>query len=129
MNPRSVRPDFGEGLRAIRKRAGLSVTAVAEQTGISRSNVHRLEAGEIAEPTMESLNALAKVLGVEPEELYDLAWQTTGTGPGLPSVPTYFRAKYDLDDEQIKALEQTLKRVAKDKTDTTTDKSTSKAKR
>lgn len=114
MNPRSINPDFGVGLRQLREAAGLTVVAVAEQSGISRSNVHRLEAGEIAEPSLETLNALAKVLGNEPEDLYDLAWQTTGNGPGLPSLPTYFRAKYGLGDDQIAAVERALKRVTKD---------------
>ena len=59
------------------------------------------------------LNLLAAEFGVEPEELYELAWQTAGSGPGLPSLPTYFRAKYDLTDDQIQALERTLKRVTK----------------
>ena len=112
MNPRTVNPDFGTGLRELRRQTGISVTALAEQSGISRSNLHRLEAGEIAEPPIETLNTLARALDVEPEELYDLAWQTDATSSPLPSLPTYFRAKYQLDDDQIAALERTLKRVA-----------------
>lgn len=112
-NQRSVRPDFGEGLRALRRQCGISVVDMAEKTGISRSNLHRLEAGEIAEPSIETLNTLANALDVEPEDLYDLAWTTNATNTGLPSLPTYFRAKYDLDDDQIKAVERALKRVTK----------------
>lgn len=104
--------ELGDALRNLREAAGLNLYQLHKRTGIARSHLYRLEAGEIAEPRPEMLNQLASEFGVEPEELYELAWQTTGTGPGLPSLPTYFRAKYHLDDDQIAALERTLKRVA-----------------
>lgn len=106
--------ELGEALRHLREAAGLSLLELHRRTGIARGHLYRLEAGEIAEPTPQMLNLLAAEFGIEPETLYDVAWQTTGTGPGLPSLPTYFRAKYNLDDKQIAALEKTLQRVAPD---------------
>lgn len=105
---------FGNALKELREQAGLSLLQLADATHIARGHLYRLEAGTTTEPTEATLNTLAKALGVEPEELYEIAWQTTGTGPGLPSLSTYFRSKYQLDDDQIAAVERTMKRVTKD---------------
>lgn len=122
----SMTRELGEALRNLREAAGLTVYQLHQRTGIARAHLYRLEAGEIGEPRPEMLNLLASEFGIEPEELYEIAWQTTGTGPGLPSLPTYFRAKYQLDDTQIAALERTLKRVAPDGTRSSSKKNKKK---
>ncbi len=106
--------ELGDALRKLREATGISLLELHKRTGISRAHLYRLEAGLITEPRNELLNLLAREFGVDPEELYELAWQTTGTGPGLPSLPTYFRAKYDLDDDQIEAMERALEQVITD---------------
>lgn len=116
--------ELGQALKELREAAGISLWQLHQQTGIARSHLYRLESGEITEPQPEMLNQLATAFGVEPEELYDIAWQTTGTGPGLPSLPTYFRAKYDLDDKQIAAVERALKRATSPARKTTPKRAT-----
>ncbi len=105
--------ELGDALKNLREAAALNLYQLHKRTGIARSHLYRLEAGEISEPRADMLNLLAREFGIEPEQLYELAWQTTGTGPGMPSLPTYFRSKYGLDEDQIKAVERTLKRVTK----------------
>ena len=102
---------FGQALKQIRQRAGISVTELCEETSMARSHYYRLENGEVPEPNIRTLNSLAEALGIEPEELYDIAWQTTGTGPGLPSIPTYFISKYEFDDKQIAIMMRAFKRA------------------
>ncbi len=104
---------FGQALRRIRTEAGISAVELSRRTGIARSHIYRLEDGAVDEPRAEILNQLAEALEVEPEDLYELAWQTNGVGPGLPSLPTYFRAKYELEDDQIEAVERAVKRITK----------------
>ena len=58
-------PELGRNLRRVRTAAGLTQTALAKRSGIHRSYVSALEAGE-RNPTALTLQRLAKVLGVTP---------------------------------------------------------------
>jgi ribosome-binding protein aMBF1 (putative translation factor) len=51
------------GLRRERERQGLSLTDLAERTGIDRATISKLETGKIANPTVGTLRTLAKALG------------------------------------------------------------------
>ncbi|HZY88619.1 MAG TPA: helix-turn-helix transcriptional regulator [Gemmataceae bacterium] len=55
---------FGERLRELREAAGLSQQALADLAGMHRQGVNKLEAGDRG-PTWESVQALAKALGVD----------------------------------------------------------------
>lgn len=56
------------GLRAARKRAGLSQRALDEKSGVSYVNISRIENGQPANP--ETVGKLAWALGTDPIELY-----------------------------------------------------------
>jgi DNA-binding XRE family transcriptional regulator len=58
-------PELGRNLRRVRTAAGLTQTALAKRSGIHRSYVSALEAGQ-RNPTAVTLQRLAKVLGVTP---------------------------------------------------------------
>ena len=58
-------PELGRNLRRVRTAAGLTQTALAKRSGIHRSYVSDLEAGQ-RNPTALTLQRLAKVLGVTP---------------------------------------------------------------
>lgn len=102
------RGPLGTRLAELREQAGLSLYELERRSGVNRPKLMRLETGQIRQPTPETLNKLALVFDIEPEELYDLA-SATGT---LPSLPTYFRSKYGLTDKQIASLEKTVGRMA-----------------
>lgn len=110
-NDNTANQEFGAGLRAMREEAGVGLSELARRTGLARSHLYRLEDGTSAAPTVETVNAIAEALDVDPEDIYDLMWQTLGTGHELPTTATYFRARHNLDDDQIAAVERTLKRV------------------
>ena len=57
-------------LRAHRKAAGLSPTALARAAGVSRSTVYRLENGDVQGVDFGVLGSLAGALGVEAGELF-----------------------------------------------------------
>ena len=61
----STLPELGRNLRRVRTAAGLTQTALAKRSGIDRSYVSDLEAGQ-RHPTAATLQRLAKVLGVTP---------------------------------------------------------------
>ncbi len=51
------------GLRREREQLGLSLTDVAERTGIDRATISKLETGKIANPTVGTLRTYARALG------------------------------------------------------------------
>lgn len=55
---------FGERLRDIRDRQGMTLAQVAAKTGVSEATVQRYESGEIKNPPQDRISALAKALGV-----------------------------------------------------------------
>lgn len=51
-------------LRAERERQGLSLTDVAERTGLARESIHRLETAKAPNPTLSTLQRYANALGL-----------------------------------------------------------------
>jgi DNA-binding XRE family transcriptional regulator len=51
------------GLRRERERQGLSLTDMAERTGIDRATISKLETGKLANPTIATLRTYARALG------------------------------------------------------------------
>ncbi|MFJ9783157.1 helix-turn-helix domain-containing protein [Amycolatopsis sp. NPDC101161] len=60
----------GPRLKHLRQQREITLTALAEQTGISASTLSRLEAG-LRRPTLEQLLPLARAYGVTLDELVD----------------------------------------------------------
>lgn len=63
-----VLAEVGSRLRRLRERRGVTLTALATQTGISKSTLSRLENGE-RKPSLELLLPLAKAHGLPLDEL------------------------------------------------------------
>ncbi len=80
------------GLRDARERRNLTVRKLAEESHVSYPNISRIEHGQAATP--ETARKLARVLGVEVEELYE------GFG------------SWEISDEKVRALyEETYDRL------------------
>ncbi|MBO1307733.1 helix-turn-helix transcriptional regulator [Enterococcus sp. 669A] len=56
--------NFGKKLKALRESKGLGVNQLALKSGVSASNISRLEKGERKDPTLETVKKLSKALGV-----------------------------------------------------------------
>jgi ribosome-binding protein aMBF1 (putative translation factor) len=50
-------------LKAVREQQGLSITDLAERTGMDRAMISRLENGQIDNPTIATMTRYAKALG------------------------------------------------------------------
>lgn len=64
---------FGERLRDLRGRVGLTQSRLAERTGVSNTYICALESGRKPPPPHALVTALAACLGVDEETLWDLA--------------------------------------------------------
>lgn len=60
--------EFGGLLRAFRRQAGQSQSALARQVGVDASYINRLESGERESPRRELIAALATALGLCAED-------------------------------------------------------------
>ena len=60
---------FGEYLRGLRKRAGLSQRELAQQAGIDFTYLSKIENGRVDPPGEMTMRALARALGTEAEDL------------------------------------------------------------
>ena len=97
--------ELGELVKRLREAAGLSIRALAVESGVNHANIVRLEAGEKSLPRRESLERLAAALGADPADFLTLAGYATGEA--LPSFTPYLRTKYGhLPAYKRKELEQ-----------------------
>lgn len=97
---------LGNLLAAARARTGLSTPQLAAQTGVSQSNIVRLEQGRIANPSAASLQRLGAALGIPLGNLYELA------GIPLPSLQPYLRASYGLSPEDAARAQAYVEQLA-----------------
>ncbi len=61
---------FGENLKRIRNEKGMTQSALADYAGIERSQIMRIEKGDI-NTTINTVRVLSKTLGIEAKELFD----------------------------------------------------------
>lgn len=83
---------LGEFVAARRKELGYSRNKLGEMTGISHTEVFRIENGERANPSMKVIANLAKALGVSQDELLKAAGlksnETTDMEKAFPHLTT-----------------------------------------
>ena len=102
---------LGRVLRQLREDAGLTLYELEKRSGIGRGTLTKIENGMLPRRPAGMLNQIARGLGVEPEVLYDAAWETAEAP--LPSTGVYFRSKYRLSPEQIAELEEHVRALTK----------------
>jgi transcriptional regulator with XRE-family HTH domain len=98
-------PTLADLLKSRRETAGVTLTAMAAELEISRSQLIRLESGENKHPSPALLGRMIRRLQVKPEDLYAL----TGCIPptDLPGFVPYLRAIHpDWPDEAITILDE-----------------------
>lgn len=61
---------LGSALRQLRTDAKLSPDELADEAGVSRSTVYRIESGEVADPDLPTLRGLANALELPLSELF-----------------------------------------------------------
>lgn len=59
-------------LRTARRLARLTQPALAERSGVSQATISAIERGVNRKPTWDSVVRLAKALGVEPHEIFEV---------------------------------------------------------
>ncbi|MEO3978030.1 helix-turn-helix domain-containing protein [Streptomyces sp. CAU 1734] len=78
---------FGQRLRALRLGAGLSQEELAEAAGVSVRALAYMERGHTTGPQRRTVQALARALGLDPDESHSLE-AAAAPGRGRPRLPT-----------------------------------------
>ena len=95
------RVELGRNLEELRSRRMLTQGALAERAGVSPTTVSGIESGRISRPQGATLRKLARVLGVEAEELYGRGRQSFNGGS---NVEEFDRDLEGASTERLKAL-------------------------
>lgn len=97
---------LGNMIREARTQKGLTQAALAEQAGISSSEIGKIERGE-KEPSRDVLRKMAKPLGVTQKSLLDAC---TGSGTSSEKKPgkTSSSSKKETGTETLTATEKKL---------------------
>lgn len=108
---RDDRPEtLGEYVRGKREAAGLSQRQLAQEAGVSFSNISRLESGFHTTPTPGLLKNVADVLDIDLAELLSyLGFEIASSG----SLNDYLRRDYDLPDEGVEEAQRAIERIAR----------------
>ncbi len=100
---------IGRMIATARRNKGWSLRQLSNETGISHTWLLKLEHGEYVTPAPDRLIRVADALGVDPERIERVV--KGQMSDSLPSVRTYFRAKYDLTATEIDALERAVEDI------------------
>jgi transcriptional regulator with XRE-family HTH domain len=95
--------ELGRLISKARKARGMSTRELADVLGVARGWVSGIEQGRYTHTAADRLARLVDVLDIEPAQIDRL---TRGAfTDGLPSIGTYFRAKYSLSREDSEKVE------------------------
>jgi len=98
-------------IQQLREQAGLSMTDLAEASGLDKASISRIERGEFIKPKEETLSAIATALGTNPADLYNAAGYTSPSA--LPSFRPYLRTKYGhLPADKLTELEAIFQEIS-----------------
>jgi transcriptional regulator with XRE-family HTH domain len=108
---RNNRPEtLGEYVRQRREEAGLSQRQLAQEAGVSFSNISRLESGFHTTPSPGLLKNIADVLDIDLAGLLAyLGIEISGSG----SLNDYLRRDYALPDEGVAEVKKAIERIAR----------------
>jgi transcriptional regulator with XRE-family HTH domain len=100
--------ELGNTLRQRRLELGLSLSQLADATGIHKSLLSRLESGAVRQPSADSLQRIAAALELSNTAVFGLL--DARAREQLPPLQPYLRAKYDLPDGVIAEITAYLAR-------------------
>ena len=95
MSPKAL----GARITALRMGLGESVATLSARSGVAKSHLYKLEAGGLENPTVTTLNGIAKALGITLDELLGNPRSAGGKGetaePPMPPSLTQFLREWE----------------------------------
>jgi transcriptional regulator with XRE-family HTH domain len=106
---------IGRMIATARRNRGWSLRRFSVEVGISHSSLQKLERGEYTERP-DWLIRIADTLGIDPERITRVAGPQIAAN--LPGMRTYFRAKYELSQDDIDVVERAVEDIQRKHKDT-----------
>jgi transcriptional regulator with XRE-family HTH domain len=100
---------IGQLIATARRNKGWSTRRLGIEAGVSHVWLSKLERGEYVSPSPDRLMRVTDALGVDPERIDRVA--KGQMSESLPGMRTYFRAKYELSQEEINEVERTVEDI------------------
>ncbi len=102
-------------VKSLREDKGLTQEKLAENSGLTRGFISRFEAGAYADdsPSIKTLRQIARGLNEPLDLILSKAGITQEDYIQSATTPTFLRAKYNLNKEQIRAVEAYIAHVKK----------------
>ncbi len=100
-------------IKSLREDKGLTQEKLAKESKLTRGYISRLESGEYLDdsPSVKTLRQIADGLKEPVELILTKAGITQEDYIAKASTPTFLRAKYDLNDNQIQAVEAYIEHI------------------
>lgn len=105
---------FGEFLKDLRKKKGLTQTQLAQLVGFSKAHINKLEKGLYKHPSITLLANLSQGLKTNIEDLLAVAGFIERRKSPLPELDDYLKKKFDFSDKEIDNIVSYIKFVHKD---------------
>ncbi|HEV3322350.1 MAG TPA: helix-turn-helix transcriptional regulator [Solirubrobacteraceae bacterium] len=109
--------ELGRLFKQARRTKKLSLRALDELSGVTYGWLTHLEHGKIMAPAPSKLTKVAEVLGIPPERIDRISRGQVSRE--LPTIRTYFRAKYQLTPKEITKIEELFDQIRRDRHDAT----------
>ena len=102
-------------IKSLREDKGLTQEKLADNAKLTRGYISRLEKGTYADdsPSIKTLRKIADGLKEPLELILAKAGITTDDYIKSANTPTFLRAKYNLNEEQIRSVESFIEHVKK----------------
>lgn len=101
-----ISDEFGKLLKSMRKKRGMTLADLSDQSGISISYLNRLEKGERKSPGFTKILKLAKVLKIDPYSLIGSDLNTTDKPVSISEL--LFNTQIEHNDEILTASQKEL---------------------
>lgn len=107
---------FGATIRELREAQQISLRKFADRVGISPTYLSKIERDEFAPPGEETVKAIAKALGQDPDELLGLAGKVSSDLPAIiqqrpREMASFLRSAGDLSPEELAKLTKYVERM------------------
>ena len=108
---------FGELARRLRQDKGISLRKFAEMVGMSPAYLSRVERGEFPPPAEDKVVAMAKALGIDPDEFLARANRVRSDLPDIikrrpRALAEFLRCSEDVGTELIRKTTERLRQEA-----------------
>jgi len=94
-------PAIGTRIRTRREELGLSLSALADQSGVSKGYCSQLENGAATNPSVDTISRIAAALGVALHDLLGESRQAENESPRLPRGLTEFITERERDGRPL----------------------------